>query len=53
MIVDKRATDGEKVTVLAQALSTFPLEEVLMSEETRALIARSAGFKAKQPEQPE
>jgi hypothetical protein len=41
VIVDKRATSGEKVTVLAQALSQFPLEDVFMSEETRALIARS------------
>jgi hypothetical protein len=44
VIVDKRATDGEKVTVLAQALSRFPLEDVFMSEETRALIQRSAAF---------
>ena len=49
VIVDKRATDGEKVTVLSQALSTFALEDVEMSEETRALIARSAGFKAAKP----
>ncbi len=41
VIVDKRATDGEKVTVLAQALAQFPLEDVFMSEETRALIDRS------------
>jgi hypothetical protein len=47
VIVDKRATDGEKVTVLAQALATFSLEDVFMSEETRALIARSAGLKPK------
>jgi hypothetical protein len=45
VIVDKRATDGEKVTVLAQALARFPLEDVAMSDETRALIARSAGLK--------
>lgn len=40
-IVDKRATPGEKVTVLAQALARFPLEDVFMSEETRALIEKS------------
>ncbi len=45
VIVDKRATDGEKVNVLAQALAQFPLEDVFMSEETRALIARNAGLK--------
>jgi hypothetical protein len=44
VIVDKRATDGEKVTVLAQALAKFPLEEIFMSEKTRALIERSASF---------
>jgi hypothetical protein len=40
VIVDKRATDGEKVTVLAQALARFPLEDVFMSEETRALLEK-------------
>ncbi len=40
VIVDRRATDGEKVTVLATALARFPLEDVFISEETRALIAR-------------
>jgi hypothetical protein len=44
VIVDKRATDGEKVTVLAQALSRFPLEDVLMSDKTRELIQKSAAF---------
>lgn len=44
VIVDKRATDGEKVTVLAQALSRFPLEDVFISEKTRDLIAKSAAF---------
>jgi hypothetical protein len=44
VIVDKRATDGEKVTVLAQALSRFPLDDVFMSERTRELIAKSAAF---------
>ncbi len=42
VIVDKRATDGEKVTVLATALARFPLDDVFMSEETRALVARHA-----------
>ncbi len=44
VIVDKRATDGEKVTVLAQALSRFPLDDVFMSERTRDLIEKSAAF---------
>ena len=41
IIVDRRATDGEKVTVLAQALAQFPLEDVFMSEQTRNLIEKS------------
>jgi hypothetical protein len=41
VIIDRRATDGDKVTVLAQALAQFPLEDVFISEETRALIERS------------
>ncbi len=51
VIVDKRATDGEKVTVLATALAKFPLDDVFMSEETRALIARHAPKKSATPEQ--
>ncbi len=46
VIIDKRATDGDKVTVLAGALAQFELEDVFMSEDTRALIARSAKKKA-------
>ena len=45
-IVDKRANDGDKVTVIAQSLARFDLEDVFMSEETRALIARSGKKKA-------
>ena len=44
VIVDKRATDGEKVTVLAQALSRFPLDDLFISEKTRELIEKSAAF---------
>ncbi len=44
VIVDKRATDGEKVTVLAQALSRFALEDVKISAGTRDLILKSAVF---------
>ncbi len=48
VIVDKRATDGEKVTVLAQALSKFPLDDVSISDKTRELIQKSAAFTRKQ-----
>lgn len=44
VIVDKRATDGEKVTVLAQALGKFPLDDVFISEKTRELIEKSQAF---------
>ena len=44
VIVDKRATDGEKVTVLAQALARFPLDDVFISEKTRELIEKSAAL---------
>jgi hypothetical protein len=44
VIVDRRATDGEKVTVLAQALAKFPLDDVFISEKTRAMIEKSAGL---------
>ncbi len=50
VIVDKRATDGEKVTVLASALARFPLDDVFMSEETRALVGRHAPKPAPAPE---
>ena len=40
VIVDKRATDGEKVTVLATALARFPLDDVFMSEELRAHVEK-------------
>ena len=38
VIVDRRATDGEKVNVLAAALAKFPLDDVFMSEKTRQMI---------------
>jgi hypothetical protein len=45
IIVDKRATAGERVTVLAQALSSFSLDDVFVAPEVRELIARSAAFR--------
>jgi hypothetical protein len=44
VIVDRRATDGEKVTVLAHALASFPLDDVFISEKTREMIEKSAGL---------
>lgn len=40
VIVDRRATDGEKVNVLAAALAKFPLDDVFMSEKTRQMIEK-------------
>ena len=42
VIVDRRATDGEKVTVLVQALAQFSLDDVFVTEETRARIDKAA-----------
>ena len=44
VIVDKRATDGEKVTVLATALARFPLDFafVLTKQDVAALISQIA-----------
>ncbi len=40
IIVDRKATPGEKVVVLAQALGAFDLEGVFLSPVTRDLLAR-------------
>ena len=40
IIVDRKATPGEKVVVLAQALGAFDLEGVYLSPEVRDLLAR-------------
>jgi len=40
IIVDRKATPGEKVVVLAQALGAFDLEGVYLSPEARDLLAR-------------
>jgi len=40
-IVDKRAAPGERVSVLARALSGFDLEGVYLSPKLRELIART------------
>ena len=40
VIVDRKATPGEKVVVLARALGPFDLEGVYLSPEARDLLAR-------------
>ena len=39
-IVDKRATPGEKATVLAQALARMDLDDIFITEEARRRIER-------------
>ncbi len=45
VIIDKRATPGERVTVLAQSLAGFALDDVFVAPEVRELIQRAAAFK--------
>ena len=40
IIIDRKATPGEKVVVLAQALGSFDLEGVFLSPEVRELLVR-------------
>lgn len=40
VIVEKRASPGEKVSVLARALATFDTEPVFLSPQARELVAR-------------
>lgn len=40
VLIDKRATDGDKAQVLAQALARFELEDVFMADAVRVLIAK-------------
>ncbi len=42
IIVDKRATPGERASLLAQSLAGFPLDDVFVAPEVRDLIERSA-----------
>ena len=45
IIIDKRASPGERLTVLAQALSGFPLDDIFLAPELRELIEKSAAFR--------
>ena len=40
IIIDRKATPGENVVVLAQALGAFDLEGLFLSPEVRELLAR-------------
>jgi len=44
IIVDKRATTRDRATVLAQSLCRFNLEDVFISEETRAFIVKQVSL---------
>jgi hypothetical protein len=40
ILVDKRAPDGDKINLIAQALGRFSFDDLFMSEQTRALLDR-------------
>jgi hypothetical protein len=44
VIIDKRATTGERVSTLARALSGFSLDEVHMSPAARQLVEDTASL---------
>jgi len=42
VIIDKRATPGERAALIAEALSRFPLDDVFIPPEIRDLIEKSS-----------
>lgn len=49
VIIDKRATPGERASVLAQALSRFPVNEAGLSDPVRELLRRSRPAQPAEP----
>jgi hypothetical protein len=47
VIVEKRASPGEKASVLARALSQFDLEQVFLSPQARELVLRTTATQDK------
>jgi len=47
VIVDKRATPAERLSVLAQSMARFPVMEQQLSPELRELLQRTQGLRAK------
>ena len=45
IIVDKKASTGERLTVIAHALAGFPLDDVYLSPEVRETIEKAASFR--------
>lgn len=43
VIVDKRATADERITILAQALATFDIAAVPMTDKVRTVIRQNEG----------
>ncbi|MEK6606268.1 MAG: hypothetical protein AABZ30_01275 [Myxococcota bacterium] len=52
VIVDRRSSPGEKVSVLARALATFDLEAVFLSPHARELVARHTAAGMNQRDEP-
>jgi hypothetical protein len=42
VIIDKRATPGERVAMLAESLARFPLDDVYLAPEVRELVEQAA-----------
>jgi hypothetical protein len=40
IIIDKRATPGERVTILAESLARLPLDDVYVAPEVRDLLEK-------------
>ena len=47
VIIDKKSSPGERLTILAQALGTFPLDDVYVAPELREVIEKAAAFRRK------
>lgn len=45
IIIDKKASPGERLTVLAQALAAFPLDDIYLAPHIREAIEKAASFK--------
>ena len=45
VIIDKRSSPGERVTLLAQALGAFSLDDVFLAPEVRDVIEKAGAFR--------
>ncbi len=52
VIIDKRASPGERVTLLAQALGAFSLDDIFVAPEVREVIEKAGAFRRRRDAQP-